>query len=761
MLNITSTGSSLLVRGRRADKTRYTKTVKMKPYFYVGNIHGDFVSIDDVPLKKIEFDHTSALIRARDKYSTTYESDVRHHIKYMIDTHSTIDEEPIRICYLDIETEDRHGFPDVDKADKPLLSIACNDSFTGKNYIFALKENGVENITIDDVDIKLFTFKTESAMLMKFIDFVQKLDFDVFYAWYGAEFDYPYIFNRMRFFDIDPACLSPNARLDRDKRPTGRSFIDLMEAYVKLSTHKLESKGLDYVAKVELGLGKVEHEEKIGDMWENDFTKFLKYNMRDVTIMVEIDKKRGITDYFDSVRRFTFCDWYDLFNNSRVLDCYMLKCAHDMGIILPSRDFEEKIDGEVQGAIVGVLKTGRMENVASVDVKSLYPAAMKTCNMSPETVVREGYVFDNDLEYCKVDDVYFRLDKRGFIPTIIENLWDMRQEFKRRMKECEYGSDEYNKWDTIQTVCKFLLNSIYGVMKFKSFRLYCRDVFRSVTEFGRRNNLYMQKVVKDSGHELVLFDTDSNYFILNEPDYDVMVEEGKQVNDLINGGLEDWCKSNFGSAKYNCIEVEFEKIYGVMFASSRSDGQNVMKRYFGRVIYDDGKDIRDNPKLDIKGFESNRSDTPAIFRNMQKEIFGLILDDNVSEVIKILKEARKKIINGEISPDELAIPKGMSKNVYDYNRPSAHIRGAMFANQYFGEHILCEKVKYIYIDPRKCPMNMPNMDVISFTKKFPDVLIVDSERMAKRLIDKPYTNIMFTLGYGISVLVGQCTLFEF
>lgn len=774
-----SFGRLIKIRGRRQDKSRYTNTVSFKPYFYVHaqkDFTGEtFTTLNGAKVRKVEFTNTNELIQNRHKYSVMYENDVRHIIKYKIDKHDILKEEPIRSCFLDIETEDRHGFPSVKNADKMISSICCYDSFTQKYYVFLTSPSKVQNVYKkeyefnDKIEVKIFERESETDMLLKFIDFVKNMDFDLFYAWNGDWFDYPYILNRMKNLNIDSKLLSPFNKFTKDndiEKPSGRAFIDLLVAYKKLSTQQIESYSLDYVSEVELGTKKVQHSEKIGDMWENNINKFLEYNIKDVYLMVKIEAKKGITNYFDNIRRISYCTWYDVFYNARVLDCYMLKCAHDWNIILPSRDFNSKNDEPVQGAIVGVNKIGLSHNVAVADVKSLYPSAIKTCNMSPETIIKsetkwvykENKMQVENIECCHVNDVMFRLDKRGFIPRVIDKLWDMRAYYKTEMHKHKYNSDEYNILDTTQTVCKFLINSIYGVMKFESFRLYNRDVFRSVTHFGRKNNEFMQQIVEETGHELVLYDTDSNDFILNETKYDDMIKEAKYVIGLMNSRCEQWIIDNFKSAKYNCIEVEFETIYGTLLTIKNEKDKEVKKRYAGLIIYDDGEDLRDNPKMKLMGFAGKRSDTPPMFKNLQKEIIEMILRNNTDGAVKKLGQIRKDIIDNNYSPEDLALPIGVSKPLYEYERPSAAIRGAMFANQYCNENIGQGKIKYLYVVNKKYKPDVPRTDVVSFMEKFPTWMEINVSKMAERLIDKPYLNILYTLGYNINVLQGQSLL---
>lgn len=791
MISIDSFGTDIYIRGRDKNGKRYTSKSTQKPYFYVQSKDGEYVTLDDIKVKKVEFEDNGELYNRRDVFNKTWEDNVSLTTRYMLDNLTDIEEEPVRICFLDIETEDRFGFPEPAKGDKPILSIACYDSFTQKYYVFLTSSRQVSDIRVEEFGqytAKIFERPNEYSMLGEFINFVDALDFDLFYAWNGNFFDYPYIINRMKYLKIEPKELSPYKKMRKDikrKRedektgeitiemiwgmPYGRNFLDLMEAYKKLSQQKIESYSLDYVSFLELGENKVEHAEKIADMWENDLHKFLKYNLHDVGLMVAIEEKKGITAYFDTIRRMTFCKWEDILYNSRSLDSFMLRKARERHVILPSRKFELAEEDKVEGAIVGVCKTGVTKNVAVIDVKSLYPFAMKTCNMSPETILHSpGHcrmsveeIENGDIPYCVVEDVYFRMDKQGFIPFVIDDLYELRRKYKAEMHSYEHGSDDYNRLNNMQIVCKFLLNSIYGVSKYKSFRLRDRDVFKSVTYFGRANNRFMQDIVKETGHELVLYDTDSNVFALNSTTYEDMVKEGQYVANLINERCGQWVLDTFGNNSLNSIEVEFETIYGSLFTMKNTDDEHIMKRYAAYVIYEDGLDLRDNPDFIVMGMSSKRSDTPLIFKNTQKEVLKLILNDDIDGAVKMVTKLRKDILNGVYSAEEIGLPSGMSKNIGEYVKTiPPQVRGAIYANNYFGENIIRDKVKYVYIDERSCPVDIPRSDVISFTEKFPECLKVDYERMAIRLVDKQYQNILYTLGYNIDVLKGQTSLFS-
>ena len=445
MIIFEASGSDIIIRGRHSDGERYQERRKYRPYFYVKDPDGDYKSLFGDKLKKVEVTHPANVKTEKLHYPQSFESDVTYINRYMIDCIPEIPKEPIRCAFLDIEVDDADGYPNLETADKPIISICIYDSFKEKYHVFAvMPETGNERVDKNG-DTNFYLFNSEEAMLAQVIRFIEIYDFDLFWAWNGDSFDYPYLFKRQG----NPSLFSPMHDVDKGGLPRGRAWMDLMWAYDKMMTTELESKGLDYVAKLEGLSGKIEHEGKVGELWRKDFQKFLDYNKHDVTLMVQIEKKRGVLNYFDGVRRMTYAYWYDIRHNSRVLDFFMLKRAHQKGIVLPA--MANVIESEpIKGARVIPPKPGLHAMVAGVDVRSLYPSAIMLGNMSPETVDPNGDI--------TIGPATFSTKTRGFVPQVVEDLWEFRQSIKKEMKSHPVGSKEYVRLDELQTVAKFLLN---------------------------------------------------------------------------------------------------------------------------------------------------------------------------------------------------------------------------------------------------------------------------------------------------------------
>lgn len=733
-----SVGNNVIIRGRQSNSERYQHTKKYESYFYVPSTEGTYMSIFGDRLAKItcapyEIKKISA------GHSKVFEDDVRMEIKYAVDHYTVIPEEPIRVCFLDIEVDDHDGYPDIEQSDKDIIAICCYDNFKKRYYSFILTPDGNSREMSRTKTGNIYYFKTEEDLIIKWTRYMHAMDFDVVTGWNLDGFDRPYLLNRMRFLNINVDVLSPIGKFDEYmNKPKGVAWIDLMEAFKKVSLSELESYSLDYVSKHFLGEGKIEHAGHVGTLWKEDFDTFIQYNCKDVELLVKLNDYKGIIFYFDNIRRFAFCSWDSVFFNTRVLDSFFLKKAREYGVVLPHRPSKVSSD-TIEGAIVISPVVGIHPNVACADVKSLYPTAIIVGNMSPETIDPDGDIV--------VGDVRFNSHNRGFVPRVVADLWDLRQSWKKEMRKYPVHSEEYDKWSNLQETCKQILNSCYGALLMSGFRLYRREIGAAITYFGRMTNKHMQEMIRNQGYEVIAGDTDSVFFSLKENN----VKEGTEVIKTINDSFPKFCEDNFGSSEFCKIEVEFDKLYSTIFFIGDEKGRPVKKRYAGLISAIDGKYV-DEPYMDAKGFDLRRSDSPAFIRELQKDTLQSILENkNKNEIVSNVRNIRMKIEQKKYTPAEIAIPKGMSKQIYEYTKNiPIHIRGIDYYNKYCGGKVKREKVKYIYV--KRAPDGIPQTDVISFVDSAPEGFVYDYKKMAELLIDYKFANIFASMGWGIKEL---------
>lgn len=276
--------------------------------------------------------------KIRENFSETYEADVHFFERLCIDlgikdtmsvpadaenpVHvddvETSDNDPLmvqpRIGYVDIEVEQTDEGPSVvsergiELAQNTVTAITCYDSYLAEYTVFVLAHDewsDMERRTVAALDLdesaSVETFTEEKTLLAAFVSYVDALDFDVLTAW-NATFDFPYIVNRLHTLDHpDRRNLSPVGRVDEMNGDgswmygdlKGRILFDLLDGYEKTQIHELDSYALEHVARQETDIEKLDVED-IDEAWANDPRKFVRYNLRDVEAMVEIDQSRGV-----------------------------------------------------------------------------------------------------------------------------------------------------------------------------------------------------------------------------------------------------------------------------------------------------------------------------------------------------------------------------------------------------------------------------------------------------------------------------------
>jgi len=711
MITIESQGKNIILFGRENRKPTVKIISNFAPYFYVEDENGLYKSVLGKSLKKINCKVPYDVTIMRENYSNHYEADIRYTNRYIINEIDEIKKEEIRICYLDIETrKTSKGYESVEKANNPIASITCYDNF--------------------DKEYKTF-YGEEVKLINEFVNYIQVKDPDMLVAYNGDMFDFPYLINRMNNLKLDTNNLS---RMKGKSYTTkygahvfGRVLFDLLPAYKKhFAENRRESYSLDYISKYELGNkgGKVEYEGSLDDLYKTDLDKFLKYNQKDVELIVLLDEKLKIINFFDEIRRMAFCKFEDVFMNSKTADCLCLKYAKKHNFVLPSVKKHEK--ESYKGGYVKNSDPKLHRNISVLDFKSLYPSIMIGFNTSYETLIENGELnMDNKFRFKK---------ERGIIPSIVKPLLDKRKKIKQEMKELDINKGKLHRLDLTQHALKVIANSFYGVMGFRNFRLYNLKVAESITYFARKIIQESEKWLKENGYNVIYGDTDSVFVSIG----DEYLEQFKNTVIKINVYLKNYIEKFGVEKEYNIFDLEFEKIYKTIFFKRKADGKGAKKKYAGRLIWANGKEY---DKIDVKGFESRRSDSPQIGRNFLKEVLKrIVYEEKYDNINKFVIDFKNKIINNEFTIEELALPIGISKSLNQYKGNPIHIRASRLANE---KHKACiqagDKIKYIY--------TKDSDGVIAFKDKMWDGYEIDYDKMIRRIIDLKVGPLFESLGW--------------
>ncbi|MFB6268261.1 MAG: DNA-directed DNA polymerase, partial [Halodesulfurarchaeum sp.] len=506
----------------------------------------------------------------------------------------------LRVNTFDIEVDDRAGFPE--EGEEPIICLSSHDSYRDEYiaWLYNAPDGDVpapEDVADHDLldagaSVEVRVFDDEADMLEAFLEYLEATDPDVLTGWNFAEFDAPYLLDRLEVVGLDPDRLSRVNEVWRSDwqgpNVKGRVVFDLLYAYQRTQFSELDSYRLDAVAEEELGVGKERYAGDIGDLWEEDPERLLEYNVRDVELCVEIDRKQDIIDFWDEVASFVGCKLEDATTPGDAVDMYVLHKVHGE-YALPSKG--QRQGEEYEGGAVFEPITGVREMVTVLDLKSLYPMCMVTINASPETKVDPQH-YDGET-YRAPNGTAFRKEPDGVIREMVDELLAEREEKKARRDEHDPGSDAYEVYDQQQAAVKVIMNSLYGVLGWERFRLYDKEMGAAVTATGREVIKYTETAANEHGKEVIYGDTDSVMLELGaDVSMETAIEESFELEDAINAAYDEFAAERL-NAEAHRFEIEFEKLYRRFFQAGKK------KRYAGHIIWKEGKEVDD---IDITGF---------------------------------------------------------------------------------------------------------------------------------------------------------------
>ena len=694
------------------------------------------------------------------------------------------DTKQISILSLDIETSTEYGFPNIETANEQILLITVRDSLTKKLTTWGLKEYHGDN---KEVDYRYFS--NENSMLKDFIAFIQQYKPDVVTGWNSRFFDIPYIVNRIerllgeeqvRFLSpwkiVKGSKVTVQGREQQYYDIFGIAGIDYLELFRKYRGIGYESFALGHIANVELGAEKLDHSEyeNFKDFYEKDWDKFVDYNIRDVELVAQLEDKLGLIE-LQLMMAYDFrVNYEDVFSQVRCWDMLVYNTLRRKNIVIPPKKSFAKNEAYA-GAYVKDPIVGQHEWVLSFDLNSLYPHLIMQYNISPDTIVDERVqcsvdeLLDKKLDTTHLKDrnlcmaangQCFRTDFQGFLPAMMEELYESRKFYKKKMLEAEQEfqvtknpalQNDIARYGNIQLAKKIALNSAYGALGNQYFRYFDIRQAEGITLSGQLSirwienalNNYFNKLLKTDGENYVIAsDTDSVYLNLSGLVNQVYGERASLPES--EGGVSKASIVKFldrvGNEK---IEPFIDKSYQDLAHYMNAYAQKMFmkreviadrgiwtakKRYILNVHNSEGVQY-DEPKLKIMGLEVVKSSTPAPVRVMLKEAIKVIVNGSNDDLLEFIENTREEF--NSLPPEEIAFPRsvnGVEKyksdiKVYTKGTPM-HVRGALMYNELVKRKKITnrypqikdgEKIKFIH-----CKMPNPiGENIISFLNTLP------------------------------------------
>jgi len=670
-------------------------TSKYRRYAYVRDGNGAHTSIHGERLKKINFWKSEDNIEL-------YESDVNEITRFLIDQYGDSDEvsKGHTILTFDIEVEMNSGLPDIDKAQNAMTSVAGHDSVTGDYFVYVVNKGEKIDKTIKGA--KVISFDTEEDMVMAFLNKWREINPTIVTGWNIDYFDVTYLYNRIKvlFGEQTANKLSPIGKVGYNKYRNryiiaGVSCLDYLALYKNFTYQEFPNYRLDTIANIVLGRGKIEYEGNLDQLFRDDLEKFIEYNLVDVELVVDMDKKLQFIELAQAICHAGHVFYEDFLFSSKWLEGAILTFLRRSGRVAPNkpRRKEKNADGsdgegKFTGAYVKEPKPGLYKWVYDLDLTSLYPSIIMTLNTSPETKIGKlkNYVAEDHMKgkietYSIIDDdgneypplskdkflefvqtnnysiaangVLYRRDKVGVIPEILNVWFDKRVEYKDLMKKYgNEGNDElYKFYSQRQLVQKIMLNSLYGVLGLPSFRFYDVDNAEATTITGQTviktteliaNQYYTKNIGKEDDYN-VYTDTDSVFYQAaplvksRNPEIDENSDE-QMIPAILSVAreVEQHINKVYDVMAFKMFNVDTHR-FDIKQETIAKGGFWVSKKRYAQWIINDN--TVDCDKLDVKGLDVKRSSFPTYFKEVMSTVLMDILKDEDKDKLdeKILK----------------------------------------------------------------------------------------------------------------------------
>ena len=308
-INVIQHGNQLLVREVVKGK-RVSRRVKWQPTLYVPSPIGSiWKTLDGQPLDSIKFksikDARNFVQMHQDTPDAVYGLDNYQYVYIGEEYPDFVNWEMSKMLTitLDIEVECENGFPEVSKAEEPLLCITVKNHSNKAIIVW-----GIGEYTNDAV--RYIQCENELDLVKKFLHFWNKTQPDIITGWNIQFFDIPYLCNRIsRLFGEDEIQkFSPWGIVKADTvtqygktyqkyNILGVSILDYLDLYRKFTYVNRESYRLDFIAEVELGEKKHENpHETFRDWYTNDYQSFVDYNVQDVELVDRLEDKMKLIE---------------------------------------------------------------------------------------------------------------------------------------------------------------------------------------------------------------------------------------------------------------------------------------------------------------------------------------------------------------------------------------------------------------------------------------------------------------------------------
>ncbi|MBI2651019.1 hypothetical protein HYX01_00960 [Candidatus Woesearchaeota archaeon] len=558
-----------------------------------------------------------------------------------------------KVLSIDIETY-TPPYKEIEPEKNPIIMVAFYAKDFQKVFVWKRFTTSLEYVEFVD---------SESELISKFKEVIENYKPDIITGYFSDGFDLPYLKIRADKYKIklDIGLDFSEIKIAKGKSTTAEItsiiHLDIFKFIKKIVSGTLETNAYDLNSVAFELLDEKKHDVDLGELskaWDTktEIDKFCSYNLNDARLCYKIAEKLMPT--ISEMVKITGLTIYDVnrMGLSQLVEWYLLRQAPNFNEIAPNKPTsEETFKRKLQtykGAFVFEPKPGLYNNVAVFDYRSLYPTIIGSHNICPGTL--NCSCCAEQAKFAPLEDkkIWFCKKKKGFIPTIIEDLITRRMRIKEIIKDQK--DEKFAVLDARQNSLKLLANSFYGYLGFFAARWYSLECAQATTAFGR---YYIKDVIakaEKSGFKILYGDTDSIFLTLDSKTIDDVKKFSESVNQELPG----------------LMELEFKGLYpSGIFVSAKVGAYGAKKKY--ALISEEGS-------LKIKGFESVRRNWSLVAKEAQEKVLEIILKEQDSKkAFDYIKKIIDELRNRKIPLEKVIIHTQLQKEISDYDAKGPHV----------------------------------------------------------------------------------------
>jgi DNA polymerase elongation subunit (family B) len=559
----------------RDDKTGWSEFKYHRPRFKI-DPNGQYQTLDGK--------RANAVTKYDWKDNSLYESDLDAYTSVLIDRYKDSDDaaEWQNIVYFDIECEIAGALtPELIKnAPTKITSIAIYDNTTQKYYCLILDEKQ-QLQTVNEENRAIIPFPHEHDLLHAFLNLWEQLDPTIITGWNTEYFDVPFLYYRIenQLGASEAARMSPLRKVkfgtyshDAPVELAGLNHLDYMLLFKKYNPKQEPSYKLGDIGEKYANLAKIEYEGNLDRLFNEDINKFIEYNIRDVEILIELEKRFKFIELTIAICHLCHVPYEQIYLSTALNDGAILTYLKRQNIVSPNKPTTIRpalydIKEEYAGGYLKDPVPGLYEWVIDLDFTSLYPSIIRSLNIGIETYI--GRIVNKDkydnnwtlddlkemdheqlvtIERLKDDKTtsqseikvgqiidyieqggmmiaasgaIFRTDKPSVVCEVLTDWFNKRVEYKNLMKKAYKAGDAVKGefYNRRQHAYKIKLNDVYGCYAINGWRYTDghKIISKAITLTGQRVTQESIKFCNAWMNEQ-LGTTDKDYVVTSDTD---------------------------------------------------------------------------------------------------------------------------------------------------------------------------------------------------------------------------------------------------